>query len=127
MKASTVSRRMREVIGVALFAAALLWLTALLTYVPTDPVWFFSAGETGVPANFAGRVGAFLAELAFQVIGYAAYLIPVLLVIVGWQFFWCRSVDAEGTKAVGAVIVLAVPSVPPPVAPRGPDQRLTRG
>ena len=107
MKASTVSRRMREVIGVALFAVALLWVTALLTYVPTDPVWFFSAGELGPPVNFAGPVGAFIAELAFQVIGYAAYLIPVLLVIVGWQFFWCRNVDAEGTKAIGALVVLA--------------------
>jgi S-DNA-T family DNA segregation ATPase FtsK/SpoIIIE len=97
---------MREVVGVALFAAALLWLTALLTYVSTDPVWFFSAGEGGPPANFAGRVGAFLAELAFQVLGYGAYVIPALLMVLGWQFFWCRNVDAVGTKAVGAAIVL---------------------
>jgi hypothetical protein len=28
------------------------------------------------PANFVGRVGAFLSELSFQLLGYAAYLIP---------------------------------------------------
>ena len=30
------------------------------------------------PANFIGRVGAFLAELSFQVLGFASFLIPVL-------------------------------------------------
>ena len=32
--------------------------------------------RTPPPANFAGRVGAFLAELSFQLFGYAAYLDP---------------------------------------------------
>ena len=55
---SAVSRRVSEVVGVALFAAALIWLIALATYDPSDPVWFFSTGTHDVPANFAGRVGA---------------------------------------------------------------------
>ena len=40
MKGSTVSRRVSEFVGVALFAAALIWIIALATYVPTDPVRF---------------------------------------------------------------------------------------
>ena len=36
---------------------------------------------SATPANFAGRVGAFLAELSFQLVGYAAYLIPAVLVV----------------------------------------------
>ena len=91
MKGSTVSRRVSEFVGVALFAAALIWIIALASYDPTDPVWFFSAGLHAAPANFAGRVGAFLAELSFQLVGYAAYLDPVVLVIVGWHYFWCRA------------------------------------
>ena len=55
MKGSTVSRRVREFVGVALFAAAMIWIIALATYDPNDPVWFFSAGLHGAPANFAGR------------------------------------------------------------------------
>ena len=31
------------------------------------------------PANFVGRVGAFLAELSFQLFGYGAYLIPAVI------------------------------------------------
>jgi S-DNA-T family DNA segregation ATPase FtsK/SpoIIIE len=107
VKGSTVSRRVREFVGVALFAAALIWLIALATYVASDPVWFFSTALPAAPANFAGKVGAFLAELSFQVVGYGAYLIPALLVIVGWHFFWCRELDAAGTKATGATLLLA--------------------
>jgi S-DNA-T family DNA segregation ATPase FtsK/SpoIIIE len=94
-----VSRRVSEFVGVALFAAALIWIVALASYEPKDPVWFFSAGAHTAPANFAGRVGAFLAELSFQLVGYAAYLIPAFLVVTGWHYFWCRHVDAAATKA----------------------------
>jgi len=99
---STVSRRVSEFFGVALFAAALIWLIALATYEPTDPVWFFSAGSAAQPANFAGRVGAFLAELSFQLLGYASHLIPAAMVVLGWHYFWCRTLDAQYTKLVGA-------------------------
>ena len=68
MGGSTVSRRVSEFVGVALFAAALIWVVALASYEPTDPAWFFSVGAHAAPANFAGRVGAFLAELSFQMI-----------------------------------------------------------
>ncbi|HTL00720.1 MAG TPA: DNA translocase FtsK [Vicinamibacterales bacterium] len=108
MKAgSTVSRRLSEFCGVTLFAAALIWLIALATYEPTDPAWFFSAGATAAPANFAGRVGAFTAELSFQLFGYASYLIPAIFVIIGWHYFWCRAVNAAYTKIVGVVLMLA--------------------
>jgi DNA segregation ATPase FtsK/SpoIIIE, S-DNA-T family len=99
---SKASRRVSEFVGVALFAAALIWIISLASYDPTDPVWFFSTGSHAAPVNFAGRVGAFLAELSFQLFGYASYLIPALLVVVGWNYFWCRAVDAAGTKTAGA-------------------------
>jgi DNA segregation ATPase FtsK/SpoIIIE, S-DNA-T family len=104
---STVSRRVREFIGVALFGAAIIWIIALVSYEPADPVWFFSTGSQGDPVNFAGRIGAFLAELSFQLFGYASYLTPAVLIIIGWQSFWCREVDAAGTKAAGAALLVS--------------------
>jgi len=103
---STVSRRVSEFVGVALFAAALIWIISLASYEPADPVWFFSTGAHAAPANFAGRVGAFLAELSFQLFGYASYLIPAVFVVVGWNYFWCRSLDAAATKATGAALLV---------------------
>jgi S-DNA-T family DNA segregation ATPase FtsK/SpoIIIE len=105
VRGSTVSRRVSEFVGVALFAVALIWVISLASYDPSDPVWFFSTGSHA-PANFAGRVGAFLAELSFQLSGYASYAIPALLVVIGWNFFWCRAVDAAATKTTGAALLL---------------------
>jgi DNA segregation ATPase FtsK/SpoIIIE, S-DNA-T family len=105
--ASTLTRRASEFLGVALFAAAVLWIVALVTYEPSDPAWFFSTGGTHAPANFAGLVGAFLGEASFQVFGYTAYLVPAALVVLGWHYFWCRQVDAIYTKIVGAMLLFA--------------------
>jgi S-DNA-T family DNA segregation ATPase FtsK/SpoIIIE len=102
---SNVSRRVSEFVGVALFAAALIWIVSLASYEPADPVWFFSTGSHAVPVNFAGRVGAFFAELSFQLFGYASYLVPTVLVVVGWNYFWCRKVDAAATKIAGAAML----------------------
>ena len=107
MVESTLSRRISEFVGVALFALALIWLIALVTYEPTDPVWFFTTGATHPPANFVGRVGAFLAELSFQLFGYSSYLVPGVVGVVGWHYFWCEPPDAAYTKGVGVTLLFA--------------------
>ena len=105
MASSTLSRRVSEFVGVALFGAALLWLISLASYNATDPVWYFNTGSEAAPANFAGRIGAFVGELSYQVFGYSAYLVPLVLVVVGWHYFWCRALDAAYTKLIGAVLM----------------------
>jgi DNA segregation ATPase FtsK/SpoIIIE, S-DNA-T family len=102
---STLSRRISEFLGVALFGIALIWLIALVTYEPTDPVWFFTTEAAHPPANFVGRVGAFLAELSFQLLGYASYLFPAVVGVIGWHYFWCERFDAAYTKLSGVVLL----------------------
>ncbi len=102
---STFSRRLSELFGVVCFMVGLLWLIALTTYNPADPVPFFGAGAGGVVANLAGPVGAFLAELSYQVLGYAAFLFPAIALALGWQLFWCRTLDSAYTKLVGVVLL----------------------
>jgi len=102
---SFVSRRLSEFVGVSLFALALMWLISLASYSPSDPVWFFTTGSELAPSNFGGRVGAFLAELSYQLLGYSAYLMPLVLVVSGWHYFWCRVPDAAYTKLVGACLL----------------------
>ena len=111
MSSSALSRRMSEFLGVALFASALIWLISLASYSASDPVWFFNTGSELPPANFAGRVGAFIGELSYQMLGYAAYLIPLVLVVVGWHYFWCRAMDAAYTKLLGATMWSSWPCV----------------
>ena len=53
-------------------------LLALATYNNSDPGW--SASGTDAPIrNLAGITGAFLSDVLFSLVGYAAFLIPVLL------------------------------------------------
>ena len=104
MAESPVPRRISEFVGVALFALGLIWLIALVTHEPADPVWFFTTDAGYPPANFIGRVGAFLSELSLQWFGYASYLLPVLIGAVGWHYFWCRQPDAAYTKVVGVAL-----------------------
>ena len=105
MAGSAISRRFSEFVGVALFALALLWIVSLATYSTSDPVWFFNTGADGPPVNFAGRIGAFMAEFSYQVLGYSAYLIPIVLIVAGWHYFWCKSMDARYTKLTGATLL----------------------
>jgi S-DNA-T family DNA segregation ATPase FtsK/SpoIIIE len=107
---STLSRRISEFVGVALFALALIWLISLVTHDPTDPVWFFTTGASHPPANFVGRVGAFLSELSFQLLGYAAYLIPAVAAVIGWHYFWCQTPDAAYTKLTGVTLLFGCSS-----------------
>ncbi len=107
MAESTLSRRISEFLGVALFALGLIWLIALVSYEPSDPVWFFTTAASHPPANFVGRVGAFLAELSFQIFGYASYLMPAVIGVMGWHYFWCQRFDAAYTKLFGVGLLFA--------------------
>src|SRR5258705_4324663 len=110
MAESTLSRRISEFLGVALFALALIWLISLVTYEPTDPVWFFTTGALHPPANFVGRVGAFLSELSFQLFGYAAYLLPAVIAWAGWLDFCAQPLESINTKLVGIGLLVACAS-----------------
>jgi DNA segregation ATPase FtsK/SpoIIIE, S-DNA-T family len=105
MAGSFVSRRLSEFVGVAMFALALMWLISLASYNPADPAPFFTTAK-GIPTNFGGLVGAFIAEASYQLLGYTAYLVPIVLVVTGWHYFWCRVPDAAYTKLVGAALLV---------------------
>ena len=106
MSGSALSRRISEFLGVALFATSLFWVVALATYNSADPVWFLSAGSQELASNFAGRVGAFLAEVSYQIVGFSAYLMPLAVAALGWHFFWCRSSGWLYTKGAAMGLTL---------------------
>ncbi|MBT3067360.1 DNA translocase FtsK [Rhodoferax sp. U11-2br] len=49
-----------------------LWLLALLSYSPLDPAWSTS-GNGGPLQNYAGHVGAWLADGSYFLLGYSAW------------------------------------------------------
>ena len=102
-----LSRRISEFLGVTLFALALVWLISLATYSPADTVWFFNTGGALPPMNLVGLAGSFLSEASYQVLGLTSYLLPPMLVVVGWYAFWCLPIEAAYTKLIGLVLMVA--------------------
>ncbi len=80
-------RRIFETGLIILTVAALFMVLSLFTYHPSDPGWSQTAWG-GKVHNAAGNAGAWLADLMFFVFGVFAYLIPVLIVALGWAIFW---------------------------------------
>ena len=110
MSVTSLSRRINEFTGVTLFASALICLVSLATYAVSDAVWFFNSGGDYPPTNFFGQVGSFIAELSYQTLGYASFVIPLALVVTGWSFFWCRPINAAYTKLLGIALLFSSPA-----------------
>lgn len=71
-------RRLRDALFIAVGAGCLFVLLALLSYSDSDPSWSSSGANTDI-RNLAGVTGAFLSDVFFSLLGYAAYLLPLLL------------------------------------------------
>ncbi|MBB2496310.1 DNA translocase FtsK [Aquipseudomonas ullengensis] len=78
--------RLKEGALIALAALCLYLWMALLTYDPVDPGWTHTSNVEQVQ-NAAGRAGAWFADVLFMILGYFAYLFPLLLGIKTWQVF----------------------------------------
>jgi S-DNA-T family DNA segregation ATPase FtsK/SpoIIIE len=79
---AVLKRRLSEAIGFALLLTCFLLVSALLTYDPRDAS--FNTAVDGTPRNFLGHDGAMLADLLWQSLGLACFLIPILF--LAWAF-----------------------------------------
>ena len=72
--------RRNEILAILFLALGLLLALCLISaaFYPNDPSWN-SAGQTETQ-NWAGSIGANVAATAFQFIGLAAYLLPLLAI-----------------------------------------------
>jgi len=104
----TENKRLNELIGfVGLSIAALLALS-LLSYSPHDASFNVSASApvSGPARNWIGPVGAHLADVFFQVAGYAAFLFPVAMFLLAMRWFRSQTMDAPIAKVVGWTMLL---------------------
>ncbi len=104
--APTRSRRLNELLGLMLLVGGCLLLLALSTYTRTDPSWNTVGGyASGRPAhNWTGVVGAYLSDAILQMIGVAAFFLPLLLVRLGICWMRSRPAGSPTAKTIGLVM-----------------------
>jgi S-DNA-T family DNA segregation ATPase FtsK/SpoIIIE len=110
----TENKRLNELVGFLCIMLAVLMGLSLLTYNPRDAAFNVSAaaGEQNPTRNWIGPVGAYSADLLFQVFGFAAFLLPVAIGMLGYR--WCRSraIDSQVATIAGYVLLLmSLPSL----------------
>ena len=110
----TENKRLNELIGFLCIVAAILIGLALISYSPRDASFNVSAtgGEEHLTRNWMGPVGAYTSDLFFQVFGFAAFLVPVALGILGWRWCLSQAIDSAAATLSGYVLLmLSLPSL----------------
>ena len=72
--------RLREGALLAMIALCLYLCMALFTYQTSDPGWTRS-GDVAQVGNAAGSMGAWIADVLLLVLGYLAYLFPLIVIV----------------------------------------------
>jgi S-DNA-T family DNA segregation ATPase FtsK/SpoIIIE len=81
-----VSRGLREGALLILSALAIFLLVSLASYHLADPGWS-NSGEVVIIHNAGGLVGAWLADVLLYLLGYLAYLFPIMVGYSGWLVY----------------------------------------
>jgi hypothetical protein len=103
-----------EALGVLLILIGVLASLSLASYDPRDPNLFSltQGGEPASPTNWIGGFGANVSFALYQLIGFAAWGVAVLLLVWGWRMFLQRPVENPATKTAGfALLFLSVPTL----------------
>jgi S-DNA-T family DNA segregation ATPase FtsK/SpoIIIE len=102
--------RRNEILAILLLAAGLLLALCLISaaFYPNDPSWN-SAGQSEIQ-NWAGSIGANVAATAFQFIGLAAYLLPLLLFAAAWRRFRRNAIHSPWTRIAGLIVLVVAAS-----------------
>ncbi len=104
-----LERRGRELLGLALIAAAFAFMLMLNSYSPEDPGWMVATDEPA--ANTLGRFGAALASTLIIIGGKGTWAIPLILAAWGLRFVLHRGAERAVSRMVFAVIAIAMASV----------------
>ena len=112
----TQHKRLNEVIALLFLASGVYVFLSLISYQSTDPSW--NAVSSVVRAqNLMGRIGAHIADLCFQILGLASFVLPPLLAMLGWKWLFSKPIETPWAKLGGAALLIAAGSVALSLAP----------
>jgi len=97
--------RRHDILGVIFLALGLLVLVSLLSYDPHDPSLNSVSSNPSVH-NLAGKVGAYLSDGLFQLIGGSAYLLALGFGAIGWRMLLSRAIPFHRWRFAGYLLLL---------------------
>jgi S-DNA-T family DNA segregation ATPase FtsK/SpoIIIE len=102
--------RGNEILAILFIAFGLLLALCLVSaaFYPNDPSWN-SAGGTETH-NWAGAIGANVAATGFQLIGLAAFLLPLLLFLAAWRRFHSPTIHRPWMRILGVLVLVIAAS-----------------
>ena len=103
----TDSRRLNEPIGFVVLSLAIALGLSLISYQPFDPSWNV-VSSTKSASNLIGIPGAYLSDLLLQLLGLAAFLLPLYLMVLGWCWVCSKPLAMPISRATGSVLLLLV-------------------
>ncbi|MGH9338948.1 MAG: DNA translocase FtsK [Acidobacteriota bacterium] len=86
-----------ELLGIVFVAASALLLLALFSYNTLDPSLNVASPDRQA-ANYAGKVGAWVADLLLQLLGLPAFLLPLPLLFLGYKKIRSREIEYPWLK-----------------------------
>jgi len=95
----------REIWAVVISLAALLIAISLISYDVNDRSLNTPSGALNT-RNWGGFIGAFLADLLFQGLGFASYLVPIFLCAAAIRMFRANYNGFQLTKTIAYGILL---------------------
>ena len=108
---SFLGSRLREGAFIGVAAVCLYLLMALFTYSASDPGWSATGSGASI-RNLGGPTGAWLADVFFSLVGYAAYLFPLMLAYRAVALLLQRTNEEHfdwttfGIRVLGLVLVM---------------------
>jgi S-DNA-T family DNA segregation ATPase FtsK/SpoIIIE len=102
-------RRLNEFKGVILVAAGLIVLASLLSFNAFD-LKFYTSHPNIPPKNFIRSFGAYLAGMLLFLFGWASYIIPAVIMFMGFRLFKQEKPDLRVPKLLGALVLLLATS-----------------
>jgi len=100
----TRNRRLNELVGLLVLALATLLFLSLVSYRPTDPS--LNTVGSGPVRNWIGPAGAYLSDFLLQIEGLSAFILPLLLGVLGWTWMRSRPAGSPGAKLIGVALAM---------------------
>ena len=95
----------KEISGLFWMAAGLFLLLSLVSFNNNDPSFNNNLNPAQI-SNFCGRVGAYVSDLFYQIIGIPAMMIPFACLLFAWRLLKFRDLHPRAYKIAAFIVML---------------------